>query len=101
MAERALGIPSTDVAAAAARVTAPTLIVSGEVGLDHVVAGGALEYTDLVSNARAVVLERTGHLGSITRPDVFAGVVGQFLADVADAELGVRARLKPDDPEAA
>ncbi len=76
-----------------ARITAPTLIVTGERGLDHVVpVEGSSEYARRIPNARAVVLERTGHLGSITRPEAFADVVRDFVDDVADArESGLMA----------
>jgi hypothetical protein len=62
------------------RITAPTLIVTGEPGLDHVVpVEGSSEYVRRIANARAVVLERTGHLGSITRPEAFTDVLREFI----------------------
>jgi 3-oxoadipate enol-lactonase len=79
MAARARMIATEDVTPDCARVTAPTLVVTGEAGLDHVVpVEGSSEYVRLIANARAVVLERTGHLGSITRPDAFAAIVRAF-----------------------
>ena len=64
----------------AAAVNAPTLVVSGEPGLDHVVpATGTSEYARLIDGARAVCIERSGHLGCITRPEVFAEVIVDFL----------------------
>jgi 3-oxoadipate enol-lactonase len=79
MAARARMISSVDVGADCARITAPTLVVTGERGLDHVVpVEGSAEYLRLIPDARAVVLERTGHLGSITRPDAFAALVRAF-----------------------
>jgi len=79
MAGRARMISSDDVTADCARITAPTLIITGEPHLDHVVpVDGSSEYLRLIPNARATVLERTGHLGSITRPDAFAAIVRAF-----------------------
>jgi pimeloyl-ACP methyl ester carboxylesterase len=64
----------------AGRITAPTLIVTGERGLDYVVPpDGSIEYTRLIAGARHVVIPRTGHIGSITRPDVFAALVRDFV----------------------
>jgi len=83
MAERASLIAGTDIAADCARVTAPTLIVTGERDLDRVVSvDGTRRYLDLIRGARHVTLAHTGHLGSITRPHVFATIVRDFAIDV-------------------
>jgi pimeloyl-ACP methyl ester carboxylesterase len=80
MAARARLITGLDIAAECARVTAPTLVVTGERHLDHVVpADGTTAYLELIRGARAVVLPQTGHLGSITRPIAFAGIVRAFV----------------------
>src|SRR3954471_24288008 len=72
MAARARMISSEDVTADCARIGAPTLIVTGERHLDHVVpVDGSSEYLQLIVNAQATTLARTGHLGTITRPDDF------------------------------
>jgi pimeloyl-ACP methyl ester carboxylesterase len=94
MAARARLIDAADAVADCARVISPTLIVTGEPALDRIVpvgdvsgadgAGGTLEYARLIPGARVVQLERTGHLGSITRPREFAAAIGTFLADVRD-----------------
>jgi pimeloyl-ACP methyl ester carboxylesterase len=79
MAARARMIATEDVTPDCARITAPTLVVTGESHLDHVVpVEGSSEYLRLIANARAAVIERTGHLGSITRPDAFAAIVRTF-----------------------
>ncbi len=84
MAARARMISTEDVAADCPRITAPTLVVTGERHLDHVVpVDGSSEYALLIPDARAAVLERTGHLGSITRPDAFAAMIHAFTLDVA------------------
>ena len=79
MAGRARMISTEDVTPDCARITAPTLVVTGERHLDHVVpVEGSSEYLRLIPDARAAVLERTGHIGSITRPDAFAAIVRAF-----------------------
>jgi pimeloyl-ACP methyl ester carboxylesterase len=80
MGERARLLSPLDLSADCARIAAPTLVVTGEQHLDHVVpATGASEYVRLIPGAREVVLERTGHLGAMTRPDRFAALVRDFV----------------------
>jgi len=80
IAARALQLDRMDIVADCAAVSAPTLIVTGEPGRDHVVpADGSNGFVQLIASAQLVVLERTGHLGCITHPDAFADVVGAFL----------------------
>jgi pimeloyl-ACP methyl ester carboxylesterase len=89
MAARARLIDGIDMRAECAAVTAPTLIITGEHLLDHVVpANGSCAYAQLIPKARAVVLERTGHLGSITRPDAFADLVREFVAEATPGTHG-------------
>ena len=79
MAGRARVIAAIDPVADCARVAAPTLIVTGERALDRVVpVDGSIGYVSLIRGARHVVLERTGHLGCITRPARFAQIVRDF-----------------------
>lgn len=86
MASRARFIATFDAAAAAARISAPTLVITGEPRLDHVVpVGGSSQYVNLVKGAEGVVLERTGHQGSLTRPSEFAALVHSFVTRLADA----------------
>ena len=40
---------------------------------------GSADYARLIPGARGVVLERTGHHGTITRPDAFARLVRDFI----------------------
>jgi pimeloyl-ACP methyl ester carboxylesterase len=64
------------------RIAAPTLVLSGEPDLDRVVpVETTLEYVKSIPGARSAMLEGTGHLGLATRPDRFAAIVGQFVAD--------------------
>jgi pimeloyl-ACP methyl ester carboxylesterase len=80
MAARVQLLSTIDARADCARVSAPTLIITGEPALDHVVpAEGSSEYARLIAGARAVVLERTGHWGSITRAGAFADLVTDFV----------------------
>jgi 3-oxoadipate enol-lactonase len=80
MAARAQLLSTIDVRADCARISVPTLIITGEPALDHVVpAEGSSEYARLIAGAQAVVLERTGHWGSITRAQAFAALVTNFV----------------------
>ena len=86
MARRARQIGSYDVAPACARITAPTLIVTGEPELDHVVrVEGTSQYGRLIAGAKTVILDRTGHQGSLTRPAAFAEIVREFVTGARHA----------------
>ena len=75
-----------------ARILAPTLVVTGEPSLDHVVSTeGTSEYQRLIRHARAVRLDRTGHIGYITRPREFAATVRAFLTSNSVDEGGPQA----------
>jgi len=88
MAERARLMSTVDFEAACRLVRAPTLVVTGEPGLDRVVpVDETTAYTTRIAGARHVMLERTGHIGLVTRPDRFAETVGQFV---------VRSAVRPD-----
>jgi pimeloyl-ACP methyl ester carboxylesterase len=103
MAGRARMITTFDAAAACARISAPTLIVTGEPALDHVVSvDDSVGYVSLIHGARGVVLERTGHLGSITRPGNFAAIVHDFAGETDAGRLSDRSvRLPPDHDRGA
>lgn len=82
MAARARLIGKYDRIADTTRVTSPTLILQGEDALDHVTgSGGTAEYARLIAGARHVELPRTGHLGSVTRPDDCAAIIHRFIVD--------------------
>jgi len=84
MAARTRVMTRVDVRGDCERIASPTLIVTGEPGLDYVVpTEGSSEYARLIPGARATVLERTGHLGSVTRPEAFAALVRAFVAHEA------------------
>lgn len=61
-------------------VKPPTLVVTGEPGLDRIVPVDVTRrYLDDFAAAQHVVLKHTGHIGLVTRPDAFAGVLGRFV----------------------
>jgi pimeloyl-ACP methyl ester carboxylesterase len=63
-------------------VTVPTLVVTGEPGLDRVVPVAAtLQYTRLWPHALVATIAHTGHLGLTTRPTEFARLVVPFAED--------------------
>lgn len=75
-----------------AEVHVPVLLVTGQPGLDRVVPTQlTAEYTRIWPHATAVTLERTGHLGMVTRPDEFARVIARF---AEEAGLVVHRRPK-------
>jgi pimeloyl-ACP methyl ester carboxylesterase len=80
MAERVRMVESLDLGADCARITAPTLVVTGEPRLDRIVpVESTRRYADLIPNARYVMMERTGHQGVLTQPRRFAALVSEFV----------------------
>lgn len=91
IASRAKLIATCDIESACARVTAPTLVLTGEAGLDHVVkTETTVHYARLIAGARTAVLEDTGHQGSLTRPRAFAALIRTFV----DAAGGIERRAE-------
>ena len=73
----------------------PTLVVTGDSALERVVPVRLTEeYLRLWPHATRATISRTGHLGLITRPDVFAETVGPFVdlhgrwVDAAEKRVG-------------
>jgi pimeloyl-ACP methyl ester carboxylesterase len=63
-----------------ARVKAPTLVVTGEDSLDHVVPPSVTRsYLSMIPGASYRKLEGTGHIGMITQPGRFAHIVSDFV----------------------
>jgi pimeloyl-ACP methyl ester carboxylesterase len=63
-----------------ALVRAPTLIVTGEQGLDFVVPVEVTQrYRSMIPEARYEQMGRTGHIGMLTQPDRFARIVCDFV----------------------
>ena len=64
------------------RVRCPTLVTSGEPELDRVVpVTSTRRYLSLIPGAKYAMIERTGHLGPLTRPDAYAAAIHDFLTD--------------------
>ena len=83
MAVRARLIASARPVADCRTITAPTLVVCGEPSLDHIVpVESSRQYAELIVGARLVTLERTGHLGCVTRPQAFAAAVHEFVSEL-------------------
>ena len=71
---------ASDFLSACAGITAPTLVVAGEDGMDTVVpTESTRRLLDLIPGAAFERLERSGHIGLITRPERFAEMVGGFV----------------------
>jgi 3-oxoadipate enol-lactonase len=96
LAARARLIGRMDSASECRRITAATLVVTGESTLDYVVsANGSSAYATLIAGARHVVLEATGHLGTVTRPAAFALLLRDFAGSVSDAACDVLQTERP------
>lgn len=88
MATRARLIAELDGTEQCRHVSSPTLVLTGEPGLDHVINGdGGSAYARLIAHARGAVLPATGHLGLVTKPRLFADTVRTF---AASAQTGAR-----------
>jgi pimeloyl-ACP methyl ester carboxylesterase len=76
MAVRIRRLAGLTLEADARLVRAPTLVITGEPDLDRVVpVADTREYLALVAGSVGVTLERTGHIGLVTRPDAFADTI--------------------------
>lgn len=80
MAARASLLGGLDIAMECRQILAPTLVISGTPDLDRVVpVASTREYLTLIPGARYAMMEKTGHLGLVTRPQQFAQLVGDFV----------------------
>jgi pimeloyl-ACP methyl ester carboxylesterase len=69
----------------------PTLVITGEAHLDRIIPVSAThEYARMWPHARVAEMPRTGHLGLITRPDAFAGLVVPFAEQAVHDSRGRR-----------
>ena len=69
------------------RITAPTLVITGEPGMDEVVpVAQSLQYLKLIPGAKHAVLEGTGHIGIISKPYRFAEIAGKFIYEANSVE---------------
>jgi pimeloyl-ACP methyl ester carboxylesterase len=81
LAQRARLLRHLDVEHDCARITAPTLVITGDGALDRIVpVAGTERYAQLIAGARRVSIAKTGHLGCNTRPQEFARVIHDFLS---------------------
>jgi pimeloyl-ACP methyl ester carboxylesterase len=70
----------TNLATIIGRVTAPTLVITGENDLDRVVpVASTLEYLSLIPGALHARLPSTGHIGFLSKPTEFAALVSDFI----------------------
>lgn len=86
MAQRVHLAQHIDFAETARAIHQPTLLITGEAGLDAVVPQEeTLEYLPLIKGAQHRVLRHTGHVGAVTRPDAFVALLREFLESEATA----------------
>lgn len=84
MASRIREQQALDFAEDARGLSVPTLVLSGEAGLDRVVpVESTRTYVARIPGAKYVIIERTGHIGLMTRPDAFAAAVTDFVHEHA------------------
>ena len=80
MSARIRDARALDPAADCARITVPTLVITGEEDLDRVVpVETTRRYASMIRGARYEVMKDTGHLGVLTQPERFAQLVGDFV----------------------
>lgn len=80
MSARIRDAQTLDVPSDCARITAPTLVITGEEDLDRVVpVETTRRYASSIAGARYEVMRATGHLGVLTQPERFARLVGDFV----------------------
>lgn len=102
MAERAALLGAVDFEAECRQVSAPTLVVTGEVQLDRVISvKESQSYASLIAGSQHQTLNNTGHVGLVTQPQRFAALLRQFVAhpiaqqdttsDMSSVETGVTA----------
>lgn len=84
MARRARVVDACDFVADARAVSAATLVLTGEPDLDRVVpVGGTRQYLSLIRGSAGRTLERTGHIGLVTKAEEFAEAIAGFVAGVS------------------
>ena len=77
-------IRTVDFLADVRRVRAPALAITGEPGLDRTVPVQLTRrYIDCLPGTEHVILDRTGHMGTVTRPVEFASIVSSFVSRTA------------------
>lgn len=80
MAERIRLMEAEDFVADCRAVRQPTLLITGESGLDRIVpAEASCRMLAWLPNARHLTIDRTGHWGLVTRRDEFAREIAHFV----------------------
>ncbi len=81
MAERIRLLKGINFATDCLKVTAPTLVITGEPRLDRMVpVSSTKEFLHVIPHAVSATLGRTGHIGLLSRPEDFAEIVEPFVA---------------------
>ena len=79
MARRIRLVENLDLETEVGHIDRPTLVVTGDPGLDLVVpVHMTREYLRLLPQAQSATIQRTGHIGLVTRADVFADLIAGF-----------------------
>lgn len=80
MAARIVEQQALDFSGDCAAIQVPTLVLSGEPHLDQIVpVESTRRYLEMIAGAEYRVIERTGHLGLVTRPTAWASAVADFV----------------------
>lgn len=67
-----------------ARISCPTLVLTGDPELDRIVpVASSCEYLSVITGARLAQIPATGHLGVVTRPAAWAQLVADFAGESA------------------
>jgi pimeloyl-ACP methyl ester carboxylesterase len=91
MAKRMRLAMNEDFVADCGRINAPTLVLTGESGLDRIVpAESTREYLRLIPHAVLAELPATGHIGLITKPEAWADIVVGFVEQARAGEAAAR-----------
>lgn len=80
IATRGKLLVEVDLTDACRRISAPSLVITGESALDRIVpVESTREYLQLIPGAQYAMMEGTGHLGLVTKPELFADLVTNFI----------------------
>lgn len=80
MANRVRLMEAVDLAQDASRVTAPTLIVTGEPGIERVVPiESTKQYLAYIPNSRYEMIDNAGHTVSLIQPERLARITSEFI----------------------
>jgi pimeloyl-ACP methyl ester carboxylesterase len=94
MRDRMERLANVDFEADVRKVHAPTLVITGAEDLDRTVPPALTRrYLDRIPGAELAVLERTGHMGTITRPAEFANLIADFASRYPDTARPAARRL--------